>query len=178
MIMKHLLKMKGLLVILMALFLITGCDDNDNLDEIVDLGTFKVTLDEKVYDFTLVEALEIENYISIVGADAVEDTAIFTLMIDAEIEPGTYHLEADPATKTFKLKSKEEVESEFFAMWYLGKENIYLSYSGSLEVSEHNKEDKTIKGSFLLVMKNMEGETIDANDGKFNVKYRTAELPY
>ena len=173
--MKRSLSLKWMLVVLIALFMVTGCDD-DTVDDIIDLGTLSVTLGDEVYDFALVEAVEAEDMIVIAGADAVSDTAIFTLMVASDIEPGTNHLEAGPDGKVV-LKS-EEFDSEFFAIWYKGMEDAYYSESGSLTVEKHDKGAKEIKGSFLLVMKKGDGTTLDANDGKFNVKYQSYdEIP-
>jgi hypothetical protein len=173
--MKRVFNVVGVLAVMVLLFGLQGCDE-EKVKDVVGLGTLKVTLDGAVYDFTLVKAVETENIIAVGGAESVTDTAVFTLMLDADIVPGTYHLEAAPDGK-YVLKSKDEIEKDFYALWYKGEENVYFSESGTLTIEEHDKEAKKINGTFSLKMLNAEKKEIEAKDGIFNVEYEKFDLP-
>ena len=174
--MKRIFGLGSVVAILMMLIVFQSCDE-EKVEEIVDLGSMKAVIDGKMHDFPIVEAIEADEMLAVAGAVIQNDSLIFTLFMDDDIEDGTYTIEIDTVMPAARLKFDGILDDDFSAMLMMKGKSVYFPYSGTLKVEKHDKGAKTIKGTFSLTMINAEKEEIEVKDGAFNVEYKKFELP-
>jgi hypothetical protein len=119
-------------------------------------NTMTATIDGAAYTPQLVTGSSLQDRLVLTGIDT-DGTKMISLQISAAITPGTYNL--DGASGNIAFYNAAALEA-------------YISSSGKLVITEHNKSTKQIKGTFEFDGKNpLTNATKKLTKGSFSIGY-------